>query len=113
MTLINGNTSCNRKELMFFFALTQDKHSSPGSHGGHAVGGDAFPHPLVVLREGLQQQRAVGFDGVRRATSRVDLHETKLILYTEITTGENKTKSRTKEMSCINAGRGKFLCAGN
>lgn len=55
------------------FALTKDKDSCEGFHRGHTVSNQALPHPLVVLSEGLQEQRTILFYGVRCATSKVNL----------------------------------------
>lgn len=55
------------------FVLTQDKDLRGGPHRGYAIGNAALPCPLVVLGERLQQQRTIGFYGVRDATSQVDL----------------------------------------
>lgn len=56
--------------------LTQDENSGVRFYGGDPVGDAALPLPLVVLDEGLQQQRAVWLDRVRNGTSQVDLTKT-------------------------------------
>lgn len=53
-----------------------------GFHRGDAVSGGALPRPLVVLSDRLQEQRAVGFYGVRRATSQVNLPRDTETIYT-------------------------------
>lgn len=71
---------------MFAFLLTQDKNLCAGFHWGYTVSNAALPRALVLLGERLQEQRTVGFCGVRCTTSQVDLarthrqftHETKL-----------------------------------
>lgn len=58
---------------ILLFALTQYKDLCAGFHRGYTVSSAALPRPLVVLSERLQEQRTVGFYGVRCAASQVNL----------------------------------------
>lgn len=68
----------DKKHFFFFFkrlqfALTQDKDLSEGFYKGHTVRKTAFPHAVVVLCEGTQQQRTIVCDGISSVTSQVNL----------------------------------------
>lgn len=63
--------------VIIYPSLTQDQDAGAGFHCGHAVGGDALPRTLVVLRQRLQEQGTVGQYGVRYATHQVDLQTIK------------------------------------
>ena len=56
--------------------LTEDEDLCAGLHWGYAVWRAALPLPLVVLDDGLQQQRSVGLDGIRNSANKVDLEKT-------------------------------------
>lgn len=66
-----------RAVASIYLTLTQHKDTGAGSHCGHLVGSGALPGTLVVLGQRLQEQGAVGQDGVRSAPHQVHLERTK------------------------------------